>query len=179
MGSKGCVANTKVHTSLPFEEIIRRHEREVARYSLRVLGDSEDAADLCQETWLRAYHTRRRPNSYDRVRPWLYAIARDLCRTRVRESARLARVMQDKGVGLASDTMENESRFLHETGGYVAVHIRELILNLQAKERQALYLHYLGLNYVEIANVMGCSRHSARANISQTIRQLKRAWEKQ
>jgi DNA-directed RNA polymerase specialized sigma24 family protein len=82
--------------------------------------------------------------------------------------------MQDKGVGLAS-----ESRFLHETGSYVAVYIRELILNLPAKERQALYLHYLGLNYAEIANVMGCSRHSARANISQTIRRLKRAWEEQ
>ena len=40
---------------LPFEEIMRRHERELLRYLLRVTANREDALDLFQETWLRAY----------------------------------------------------------------------------------------------------------------------------
>jgi DNA-directed RNA polymerase specialized sigma24 family protein len=48
------MAQHKLHIPRPFEEIIQRHEREIMRYLLRVSGDREDAADLFQETWLRA-----------------------------------------------------------------------------------------------------------------------------
>ena len=42
---------------------MQRHEREIMRYLLRVLDNGEDAADLFQETWLRAYR------AYPRLEP--------------------------------------------------------------------------------------------------------------
>lgn len=49
------MAHEKLPVPLPFEELLQRHEREIMRYLLRVSGDRDDAADLFQETWLRAY----------------------------------------------------------------------------------------------------------------------------
>jgi DNA-directed RNA polymerase specialized sigma24 family protein len=47
------MAQEKLHIPLPFEEVMRRHEREIMRYLLRESGDREDASNLFQETWLR------------------------------------------------------------------------------------------------------------------------------
>ena len=74
------MVHEKLPVPLPFEELIQRHEREIMRYLLRVSGDREDAADLFQETWLRAYRAYPRLHPESDVRPWLYAIATNLGR---------------------------------------------------------------------------------------------------
>ena len=132
---------------------MQRHEREIMRYLLRVSGDREDAADLFQETWLRAYRAYPRLDSESRVRPWLYAIATNLWRNRARDTARRARVIvADKEELPAAETIGKNHRFDHENEGYAAVHMRELISGLPAKQQQALHLRYFaGLDYAEIA----------------------------
>jgi RNA polymerase sigma-70 factor (ECF subfamily) len=172
------MAQAKLRIPLAFEEIMRRHEREIMRYLLRVSGDREDAADLFQETWLRAYRAYPRLDCESRVRPWLYAIATNLCRNRKRDCARHARVVvADKEQLSAADTIEKDHRFDHENEGYAAVHMRELISGLPAKQQQALHLRYFaGLGYAEIADAMGCSEDGARANVSQAMRKLKAGW---
>jgi RNA polymerase sigma-70 factor (ECF subfamily) len=51
------------------------------RFLLRMTRDQDDALDLFQETWLRAY---RNLDSENGLRPWLYRIATNLCRNRAR-----------------------------------------------------------------------------------------------
>ena len=87
------MAPEKLQLPLPFEQIMQRHEREIMRYLLRVSGNGADAADLFQETWLRAYRAYPRLEPESEVRPWLYAIAVNLCRNRTRDGARRARVI--------------------------------------------------------------------------------------
>ncbi len=87
------MAREKLQIPLPFEQIMQRHEREILRYLLRVSGNGADAADLFQETWLRAYRAYPRLEPDSEVRPWLYAIAVNLCRNRARDGARRARVI--------------------------------------------------------------------------------------
>jgi RNA polymerase sigma-70 factor (ECF subfamily) len=157
---------------------MRRHEREILRYLLRVSNDREDAADLFQETWLRAYRAYPRLDSESGVRPWLYAIATNLCRNRARDSARRVRVVvPDKHESAAADAIGKDHRFDHENEGYAAVHLRELIADLPTKQQQALHLRYFaGLSYASIASALGCSEDSARANVSQAMRKLKARW---
>ena len=120
------MAHEKLPLPLPFEEIMQRHEREIMRYLLRVSGDREDAADLFQETWLRAYRAYPRLDPESDVRPWLYAIATNLCRNRARDGARRARVIvPDNEESPAADTTGGHHHSLHETDGYAMVHIRE------------------------------------------------------
>lgn len=161
---------------LPFEEIMQRHKREIMRYLLRLSSNPEDAADLFQETWLRAYRAYPRLEPEDNVRPWLYTIASNLWRNRARDSARRTRVLvpaEKRSPAAAA----KDHRLDDENEGYAAVHLRELIAALPAKQQQALHLRYFaGLDYAHIANAIDCSEESARANVSQAMRKLKKRW---
>jgi len=172
------MAQPKLHIPLPFETIMERHEREIMRYLLRMSGDREDAADLFQETWLRAYRAYPRLDPKHDVRPWLYAIATNLCRNRARDSARRGRVIiPDIRKVPAADTIAGDHRFEDGNDGYAAVHMRELIFGLPAKQQEALHLRYFaGLDYPAIADALGCSEDSARANVSQAMKKLKARW---
>jgi len=171
------MVHEKLPVPLPFEELLQRHEREIMRYLLRVSGDRDDAADLFQETWLRAYRAYPRLQPESDARPWLYAIATNLCRNRARNGARRARVIvSDSEECSAADTTGGHQHSFYETDGYAVVHLRQQIADLPTKQRQALYLRYFGgLEYGEIAITMGCSQESARANVSQAVRKLKAA----
>ena len=172
------MAHDKLQLPHPFEQIMQRHEREIMRYLLRVSGDRDDAADLFQETWLRAYRAYPRLEPESEVRPWLYAIAVNLCRNRARDGARRARVIvTDDEEHPAGDTMGNARRLLNENEGYAAIRMRELISALPPKQSEALHLRYFtGLNYAQIAVAMDCSEQGARANVSQAVRKFKSMW---
>src|ERR1044072_6573161 len=112
---------------LPFDEIMRRYERELLRYLLRVTANREDALDLFQETWLRAYRAYPRLRPESRVRPWLYAIAVNLSRNRARDGARRTRVFAAKGKQhSAVDGTEGGDRWSCGNDGYATVRFREL-----------------------------------------------------
>jgi RNA polymerase sigma-70 factor (ECF subfamily) len=172
------MAPKKLQIPLPFEQIMQRHEREILRYLMRVLGNGADAADLFQETWLRAYRAYPRLEPDSKIRPWLYAIALNLCRNRTRDGARRARVIvaaEEKNS--AEERIGNDHRGFSENEGYAAVRMRELIASLPPKQREALHLRcFAGLNYTEIAAAMDCSEQGARANVSQAIRKIKSMW---
>src|SRR5690242_870184 len=130
------MVHEKLPVPLPFEELLERHEREIMRYLLRVSGDREDAADLFQETWLRAYRAYPGLEPRSDVRPWLYAIATNLCRNRFRDRARWAAVVVHDNEKLpAAESIGNHRRFDHENEGYAAIHARELISDLPTRQR--------------------------------------------
>ena len=172
------MAREKLQLPIPFEQILLRHEREIMRYLLRVSGNRADAADLFQETWLRAYRAYPRLEPESDVRPWLYAIALNLTRNRARDGARRSRVIVagDKE-SLAAIGSGKAHYAPHENDGYAAVHLRELMSALPAKQREALHLRYFaGLDYAGIATAMDCSQQSARANVSQAMKKLRSMW---
>ena len=172
------MAREKLQLPLPFERIMQDHEREILRYLVRVSGNRDDAADLFQETWLRAYRAYPRLDPKSAVRPWLFTIAVNLCRNRARDGARRARlIVPDDGQHPATDRIGNAHRSNNENDGYAAVRMRELIAALPVKQREALRLRYIaGLDYAEIAAVMNCSAEGARANVSQAMRKIKSMW---
>ena len=172
------MAREKLQIPLPFEQIMQRHQREILRYLLRVSGNRADAADLFQETWLRAYRAYPRLEPDSEVRPWLYAIAVNLCRNRARDGARRARVIvavEEKNP--PPDRLGKAHRGFSENDGYAIVRMRELVASLPPKQREALQLRcFAGLDYAEIADAMDCSAQGARANVSQAIRRIKSMW---
>jgi RNA polymerase sigma-70 factor (ECF subfamily) len=172
------MAQPKLPLPLSFEEIMQRHQREIMRYLLRLSSNPEDAEDLYQETWLRAYRAYPRLEPADSVRPWLYTIASNLWRNRARDSARYSRVLvPDEKELPAADLIAKDHRLDHENEGYAAVHLRELLAALPAKQQQALQLRYFaGFSYAEIAKAIDCSEESARGNVSQAMGKVKKRW---
>ena len=157
---------------LPFDEIMRRHERELLRYLLRVTSNREDALDLFQETWLRAYRAYPRLRPESRVRPWLYAIAVNLSRNFARDGARRTRVFAANGKN--HSLADEADRRSCANDGYATVRLRELVSSLPRRQREALRLRCIsGCGYAEIAEIMHCSEENARANVSHALRKLK------
>jgi len=66
------------------DALMQRHGRAVHRLLLGLLQDPQDALDLTQETFVRVYQARHRFRSRDRFVPWLFTIATNLARTRIR-----------------------------------------------------------------------------------------------
>ncbi|MDP2603487.1 MAG: RNA polymerase sigma factor [Deltaproteobacteria bacterium] len=168
--------------ALRFEELIERHHDEIFAYAWRLLaGDRSsdrktDAEDLVQEVYLRAYRNFSRLRANTNHRAWLYKIATHCAYSRLRQIqggrrklAALASVAA--ALGSASDIAASQ--------GQIDRRLRLLVNQLPAKQKACVTLRYFqDLDYPEIAQVLGCSLESARANVYQAIRRLRLALEK-
>lgn len=152
----------------PFAETMQRHERAIMRFILRTTRDREDALDLFQETWLRAYRAYSKLEGAAGIRPWLYRIATNLCLNRLRDRARRARVIVDQDV---AET--HPARAV--SGSYDGViQLKSAIGRLPRKQREALILRkFGGLEYDEIGAALGCSNDAARADVYQAVKKIK------
>ncbi|MGH7916519.1 MAG: RNA polymerase sigma factor [Candidatus Binataceae bacterium] len=160
----------KLELPPPFEEAMRRHEREIMRFILRATHDREEALDLFQETWLRAYRAYPQLDSANGLRPWLFRIASNLCLNRRRDRARHARVIE------AGDGNEQTAADPASGGHDAVMHLRALIERLPSRQREVLMMRkFGGLEYDEIATALGCSCESARAGVYLALKKLKAA----
>jgi RNA polymerase sigma-70 factor (ECF subfamily) len=151
-----------------FEDAVRGHERELMRYLMRATGDREDALDLFQETWLRAYRAYPALKAETVLRPWLFRIAANLCRNRARDRMRRARVMVNDGHELIDRAAM--------AGGDGAIALGSAINALPLNQRRSLIMRKLdGLSYGEIGSSLKCSPESARAHVYQALKKLRLA----
>jgi RNA polymerase sigma-70 factor (ECF subfamily) len=171
-GLTSAMATFNLKLPPPFDEAVKSMEREIMRFLMRSTGDREDAKDLFQETWLRAYRAYPTLKSEDGLRPWVFRIASNLCRNRVRDRMRRARVITTAS---ANGAALPESASSPIGGGPDGVlHLKRSIARLPGKQGQALMMRkFAGLEYAEIGAALNCSVESARANVSQALRKLK------
>jgi RNA polymerase sigma-70 factor, ECF subfamily len=62
-----------------WEQLVRAHQQAIFRLAYLYLGDADDAEDVAQETFLRAYHALDRFDTAHALRPWLMRITTNLC----------------------------------------------------------------------------------------------------
>src|SRR5581483_6333506 len=62
-----------------FEALVRRHQGPLYNFCLRMLGQSEDAADVAQETFVQLYSHLARLDEREPIAPWLFRVARNRC----------------------------------------------------------------------------------------------------
>jgi RNA polymerase sigma-70 factor, ECF subfamily len=160
------------HIPPPFDEAMRRHEAEIMRFLVRSTRDHDDALDLFQETWLRAYRAYPRLDSAAGLRPWLYRIATNLCLNRTRARVRRSRVIAEERV--PDEIQPSAAIHTNSTSPDGVIHLRNAIERLPRKQRAALVMRkFGGLEYHEIAAALECSCESARAGVYQALKKLK------
>jgi RNA polymerase sigma-70 factor (ECF subfamily) len=153
-----------------FEEIAARHRAALLGYLTRLLG-REDAQDVCQETLLRAHRAFPRLVPGSNARAWLYRIATNAAinalNGRSRRSARMTEIDVDTLPSAAAASDEHRERLRA---------VARAVETLPPKQRAALLQRqFEGLDYDEIGTALGCSAVSARANVYQALKKLRRA----
>src|SRR5215203_7541546 len=84
-----------------FNQLILRWERPIYALAYRVIGRDEDARDVCQETFLRAFRALPGFKGQTKFSSWLYRIALNLCRDWIRRKKRTPVVDMPDGVDVA------------------------------------------------------------------------------
>src|SRR4249919_1771452 len=95
-----------------FNELVLRWERPIYALAYRTIGREEDARDVCQETFLRAFRALPRFRGQAKFSSWLYRIALNLCRDWIRRERRTPIVQAPEGVDiieLAGEATPSES----------------------------------------------------------------------
>src|SRR6202165_502642 len=83
-----------------FNELILRWERPIYALAYRTIGREEDARDVCQETFLRAFRALPAFRGQAKFSSWLYRIALNLCRDWIRRERRTPIVEAPADVGM-------------------------------------------------------------------------------
>ena len=162
----------------PFDTVLATHEVELYRYLRRLVPSPEDAADLHQETFLRAFRAYDRLEAGANVRAWLYRIAGNLAR-----DAHRRRVVREPGRGgsLTEDEPRdgaNDPAARAEAAEFRDA-VRAALLRLPERQRLAVVARSLeGQAYADVASALGCSEQAARQHVSQGLRRIRTILER-
>jgi len=143
-----------------FNQLVLRWERPIYALAYRVIGREEDARDVAQETFLRAFRALKGFKGQAKFSSWLYRITLNLCRDWIRRERRTPVVQPPEGIDvieLAGETSPSESIeelvSRHELGRAVG----KAMSQLPEEQRTAIILkEYHGLTFQEIADLLDC-----------------------
>jgi RNA polymerase sigma-70 factor, ECF subfamily len=154
-----------------FDELAVRHRRAVYQLCYRFVNNHEDAADLAQDVFLRAYRAMPRFKGDSAVGTWLHRIAVNVCLSRLGGRSYRAEQVDERHV-LESQEPDAVSRLMTaERAGRV----RAAIARLPPKQRATLILRvYQDLPHQEVARVLGSSVGAVKANFFHALHNLKR-----
>jgi RNA polymerase sigma-70 factor (ECF subfamily) len=161
-----------------FSELILRWERPIYALAYRQIGREEDARDVCQETFLRAYRALNGFRGQAKFSSWLYRIALNLCRDWLRRERRTPVVQPPEDVDLMdlaaarepSETIEDRV----ERADLSRAVERAMEL-LPEEQRTAIILkEYHGLTFQEIADLVGCPLSTVKTRLYQGLTVLRR-----
>src|SRR5919205_182155 len=92
------VARSKTGDTESFNQLVKRWERPIFALAYRTLGREEDARDVTQETFLRAFRALPGFKGDAKFSSWLYRIALNLCRDWIRKQRRAPVMQMPEGV---------------------------------------------------------------------------------
>ena len=157
-----------------FDLVVERHRRAVYQLCWRFVGNHEDASDLSQDIFLRAYRGLRSFRGQSSLATWLYRIGVNVCLNRVSAKAPLEKMTEAIDDRQYIDTRSESptDRLLKEERG---ARVRAAIAELPRRQRATLILRmYHEMSHQEIADVLGSSVGTVKANFFHALGNLKK-----
>jgi RNA polymerase sigma-70 factor, ECF subfamily len=154
-----------------FDVIVARHRRQVYQVCHRYVGNHEDAADLAQDTFIRAFKGLKGFKAQASLGTWLYRIAVNVCLNRLSlKTPRSEPLEPGDRVDLRAE--RPDTALLRDER---SAEVRAAIRQLPPKQRATLILRiYHELPHEEIAGILGSSVGAAKANLFHALANLKK-----
>lgn len=161
-----------------FNQLILRWERPIYALAYRTIGREEDARDVCQETFLRAFRALPAFRGQAKFSSWLYRIALNLCHDWLRKERRTPLVQTPEDVdldelaGAAGPSESIEDLVARKNLGRL---VERAVAQLPEEQRTAIILkEYHGLTFQEIAELVGCPLSTVKTRVYQGLLVLRR-----
>lgn len=162
MEDRGLIARAKAGDEQAFEELMRQFERPILGLCTRLLGAGGEAEEAAQDVFFRFYQKLGQFDEERAIEPWLFRIAWNACRDRLRRRRPLSELTANSAIVAPQ--------------GLLIAELRAAIERLPDKERAALLLREVeGLETEEVAERLGISAVTVRSQISKARRKL-RQW---
>ena len=161
-----------------FNELVLRWERPIYALAYRTIGREEDARDVCQETFLRAFRALPGFRGQAKFSSWLYRIALNLCRDWIRRERRAPLVQPPEDMDLiemaaAAEPSESIEDLVARKD--LSRLVEKAMALLPEEQRTAIVLkEYHGLTFQEIAELVGCPLSTVKTRLYQGLIVLRR-----
>jgi RNA polymerase sigma-70 factor (ECF subfamily) len=159
------VSQAKAGNQEAFEALVQRYERQIYAFTYRMMGNPDDAYDLTQECFIRAYKSLGRTNAELNVSAWLHRIASNACLDVLRRRKRIRWLPWEAPKHeplLDSHPGDDPERVALATEN--TSDVQRVLDAMSPRNRQALILReYEGLSTHEIGEVMGLSRSAVKS----------------
>ena len=181
---EAAVARARGGDAEAFRLLVERHSRGVYRVALRVTGSCQDAEDIVQETFLKAYRQLARFESRASFSTWLHRIAMNCAIDLLRSRPRREHAEDDEALERLSSTSADDSgqhamspeRLMASLE--VGEHVTHAMAGLSALERAAFVLrHFEGLSIAEISHALGIRDNAAKHCVFRAVRKMRLALE--
>ena len=162
-----------------FNLLVGRWEKRLFNYAFRLTGNREDALDVCQDTFLKAFQQLDRLQDPARFAGWLFAIARNFCLAHFRTRQRRAEDGEGPSPqGLDALQAEGTPARLGDLQELEPAELRLLVEGaldrLSFEQREAVVLKvFEGLRFDEIAVIAGCPLSTAKSRMYLGLSRLK------
>jgi len=158
-----------------FAALVDEHQRYVYNLALRVVKDENEALDLTQETFVRAWTALPNFKGQSQFRTWLYRIVTNLCYNRL---PNLRHSLNDLGDDVMEDIPETNSHTPAQEfeSNEIRKHLHEAIDSLDANYKLLITLRYQNeLSYDEIAATLNLPLGTVKTGIFRAKAQLRKA----
>jgi RNA polymerase sigma-70 factor (ECF subfamily) len=176
------IAQVRAGDTEAFRVLVERHSRGLFRLAWRMTGNRQDAEDVVQETFLRAYRQLRRFDGRASFGTWLHRIAAnralDLVRARKLREAHRPRADEEESDPLAGLPGGEPGPERLAMSGQVQRKLAEAMDRLSADERAAFVLrHFEGVSSEDIGRALGVQPVTARQAVFRAVQKLRRSLE--
>ena len=145
-----------------FNLLVWQWEKPIYNYIFRMIGRPEDAMDICQETFMKAFRELGTLKNRDRFSPWLYRIAHNLCYSRFRKDQGKTFVELNPNVGATRMPVENR------------LAVEKALGELPEDQKEVVVLKvYHGLKFDEIAAVQGAPVSTVKSRLYMAFDKMK------
>ncbi|MCC6630071.1 MAG: RNA polymerase sigma factor [Chloroflexi bacterium] len=173
---RGWIERAKQGDQAAFEAIFQRYERQIYSFIYRMMGDADDAYDLTQDCFVKAYKALGKTSQDLNLSAWLHRIASNACLDVLRRRQRLRWLpwegpKHDHLLQSAPADDPERSAISHET----RVTVQRVLDRMTHRHRLALILReYEGLSCAEIGQVMSLSRSAVKSMLFRAREEFRR-----
>ncbi|MBL8103374.1 MAG: sigma-70 family RNA polymerase sigma factor [Anaerolineales bacterium] len=162
-----------------FAALVTEHQRYVYNLALRVVKDENEALDLAQETFVRAWTALPNFKGQSQFRTWLYRIVTNLCYNRL---PNLRRSLNDLGDDVMEEIPESDPAFDNPAQSLESQELREYLHSamddLDEQYRLLITMRYQDeLSYDEIASTLNLPLGTVKTGLFRAKAQLRLALE--